>query len=464
MFIRAITIMLVVLLPCFSHAGNGEYPTLAEMTDSMAGQVKERYAGRRLSIIKDGIKDQNGDVPPFSGRLSAALESSMSRAGFAFKSGVLKDDDDDILLDVSYIVENNKVLVTLRPTDKRGVSRTIDGSIPRAGFSSEMFLVKMDERFGRLAQNLTSKSTITGKLKLLLQPLVNVDYIDFAGRATQMLTVAMNNQNNIQLLQKDSPVARKRSVSRALPLECGDVTYTGVDAVLLSELSVDARNITISSKIKNRNCELIAADSITIPISQANLTATNGSIAKTNLVADIESQKDGDMIRISTTHGGGLKTYYPGEIYTLTAQVKTPLYLYLYDIYPNGKKVEPLYPMDGETEILRQPGIIYEIPEESEKRNKGIEVTDGDFGLDVIKVFASNRKLPLPVFDTTQQSRSFGSSGTRGNIARPKVQSYLAARTSINPADLVDYYRGIAEKMGATLYETSIFVETRARK
>jgi len=58
------------------------------------------------------------------------------------------------------------------------------------------------------------------------------------------------------------------------------------------------------------------------------------------------------MIRISTTHGGGLRTYYPGEIYTLTAQVKTPLYLYLYDIYPDGKKVEPLYPRDGETEIL----------------------------------------------------------------------------------------------------------------
>jgi len=119
--------------------------------------------------------------------------------------------------------------------------------------------------------------------------------------------------------------------------------------------------------------------------------------------------------------------------------------------------------MEGETEILRKPGIKYKIPEESAQGGGSFTVqTKGPFGIDVNKLFASDRKLPLPKLDKNMPSRSFN--GTTRNGDRQNIQTDLGRSQAINPVDLVDYYRGVAAKKGAKLYETSIFVETRPKK
>jgi hypothetical protein len=466
--------MIIVLLPCLSHAWGskeGEHNNLPDMAESLADQIINRYAGRKLYIRKESVLDQNSAVLPFARQLTYALENSLTRVGFRFADSTMGNDD-VIQLDVSYIVEQDKVRVTIRTKDVKGNYHTVLGTIPRSGFANELFQEDVDERIGRLARNLASQCNLTRKLKLLVQPVVSSDMGSssrFAEHATTTLTAALKKENNIDVRLKGAPVSRTRSLSPELPFECGDAVYTGDDATLHTKLNVDGANIyltatILSPAIKEQSCTVIAADKVTIPHSLVKLPITDDSINRTALYADIETQNDGKMLSISTPDGGKHQIYHAGENYTLTAQVKAPLYLYVYDIYPDGKKVEPISPFEGETEILRHPGIIYEIPEEMEKGGKGIEVLDGDFGTDVIKVFASDRKLPLPKLDDRQQTRSFTAVGTRGGV-RQKIQAELAAgRPVINPADLVDYYRGVAAKKGAKLYEASIFVETRPKK
>lgn len=52
---------------------------------------------------------------------------------------------------------------------------------------------------------------------------------------------------------------------------------------------------------------------------------------------------------------------------------------------------------------------------------------------------------------------------TRGVDRTPRRDLFQSAQKAINGFDLVDYYKGIAANFGVTLYEDSLFIQTRPR-
>ena len=88
---------------------------------------------------------------------------------------------------------------------------------------------------------------------------------------------------------------------------------------------------------------------------------------------------------------------------------------------------------------------------------------ESPFGMDAVKIFASTVELPIPELTTLVATRSY--SGNKRNIVkkRKEIQEELSDMKSINPRDLVDYYRGVVEKFGSSLYEDTVMVETRAK-
>lgn len=106
-----------------------------------------------------------------------------------------------------------------------------------------------------------------------------------------------------------------------------------------------------------------------------------------------------------------------------------------------------------------QSGAIHAVPGEHERWEI---VVEPPFGTDVVKLFASERPLPVPSITDKVAARSF-SDGTRTLVRRKAIQQELATQKAINGFDLVDYYKGIAANFGVMLYEDSLFVQTRPR-
>ena len=155
---------------------------------------------------------------------------------------------------------------------------------------------------------------------------------------------------------------------------------------------------------------------------------------------------------------GGIRCFRKGETVSFIIQVTRPLFVYVYDINPNGE-VSLLYPKIGEAEQPKQPGLVYTLPDVSDSWEIKVEAP---FGKDAVKIFASDRRLPIPGINQQMASRSFNN-GTRSLNRVDKVQKELASQSSINGRDIVDYYKGQAARTGAALYESTVYVETRPK-
>ena len=83
--------------------------------------------------------------------------------------------------------------------------------------------------------------------------------------------------------------------------------------------------------------------------------------------------------------------------------------------------------------------------------------------MDAVKIFASSVELPIP-----ELTRNVGMRSYRGNKwaivkKRKDIQKELSHMKSINPRDLVDYYRGVVERFGTRLHEDTTMLETKAK-
>lgn len=446
---------------------SGNYVSIDELTEAVTRKVKSGYAGRRFYLNRDDIRSQSDNaILPFSNLLLTSLERAIGRAGGVFISSGMHNTD-DIQLEVSFSLTSDAVIINVRFKNHLGNYSLISAAVPRSTLSPDLFVEAVDERIVRLAEMLARPwKRVTLNLQLLLQPLVNAEDgspSDFADFATAILRSSISKAGNITVREKQTQKQGNRSLKPEIPLICGDIMDIDVDALLTGTIRESGDTVILQADIWEKfDCKVIASDKVSIPRGMIKQNLKNELAEKGALYADTKGDNNDGMVRLSTSAGGGNQVFYAGDTYTLTAQVKTPLYFYLYDFYPNGD-VELLYPMEGETEILRKPGIKYEIPEESAQGGGSFTVqTKGPFGIDVNKLFASDRKLPLPKLDKNMPSRSFN--GTTRNGDRQNIQTDLGRSQAINPVDLVDYYRGVAAKKGAKLYETSIFVETRPKK
>ncbi|HDZ91615.1 MAG: DUF4384 domain-containing protein [Deltaproteobacteria bacterium] len=120
-----------------------------------------------------------------------------------------------------------------------------------------------------------------------------------------------------------------------------------------------------------------------------------------------------------------------------------------------------LYPSDRDrVQGKLMPGRLYTIPDDRDDFELEVEPP---FGMDAVKVFATGVKIPIPVLTRRVETRSYrGDKRTRG-AKRKEIQKELSAMKSINPRDLVDYYRGAARQAGARVFEDTVIVETRKK-
>jgi hypothetical protein len=450
---------------------SGNYTSIDELTEAVANEVKSRYAGKRFYLNREDIRSQTDNaILPFSNLLESSLERAMGRVGVVF---IPRETDNvgDMQLKVSFSLMPDKVSINVRFKNHLGDYSLLSAVVPLSSLPPDLFVEGVDERIGRLAEMLArpwTSATVELEmvfLELLLQPLVNAEDgspSDFARYATDILRSSLK-ARNISVREKQTQTRGISALNPDAPLICGDIRDKDIDALLIGTIRESGDTVTLQADIwKKGVCKVIASGKVNIPRQMIKQSLKNELAEKGALYADTKGHNDGGMVRLSTSAGGGNQVFYAGDTYTLTAWVKTPLYFYLYDFYPNGD-VELLYPMEGETEILRKPGIKYEIPEESSLGGGSLTVQPkGPFGIDVNKLFASDRKLPLPKLDKNIPSRSFN--GTTRNNDRQNIQADLARRPAINPADLVDYYRGTAARLNARLYESYVFIETRPKE
>lgn len=188
-----------------------------------------------------------------------------------------------------------------------------------------------------------------------------------------------------------------------------------------------------------------------IPYSTLNQAA--GTLA---MVADVAGQGSQKLVKLNTTKGDRFQVYRAGEKVQFLIQVARPLYVYLYGINTKNE-VTLLYPGPDQRARALPSGTIHAVPGDHESW----EIVVGPpFGTDVVKLFASEAPLPVPTISDKTTAKSF-SGGTRTLVQRPVVQRQLALQKVINGFDLVDYYKGSAAALGLTLYEDSLFVQTR---
>lgn len=464
LLLSTILLMFFVTSPALAFFGSDStYSSISEMADEMAKEIKSKCFGKKLHIEPEHITDSvGGAVLPLSGMLSRELERSLSKAGFAFEMFLSERIDIEIHATFQRSGDSLRVNVRLSDIKKDGAYRNLEKTYEIAlkslpdGWERET----LDDRIARLAQRAINESK--GQV-IYLNPIVEKrkKYSSEFGEYVLIRLKSILSNNGTKLVEcLPSPKQASESAKGVvLTLETSDAVRAGANAQLDGGFLKQGDNgIFLALTLKDLKGKVISSADDTIPRSLVTYSLDNDDADKISEIADVEHEKSSNMVRVGTTKGGAYQVYLDGEVVKFTIQVNKPLYLYIYDINPKGE-VNLLYPKAGETEIPKQPGIMYTLPEDGESWEIKVEPP---YGKDVVKVFASDRRLPMPVINEGVASRSF-EGNTRSLSRKDKIQGKLATQKSINGLDLVDYYKGVAAKARAPLYESSVFIETRAK-
>lgn len=442
------------------------YNTLAEMADAMAGEMKAGHAGMGLRLYldrEDVREDREVRSVPFAGMLVNELERAFSRAGYNFEGRAV--DQADYIVTASYHRTADKVAVYLKlKRTKNDSYRNLKGNyelsldkLPR-----DCFIENLDNKLARLTRKVSQGWNRAGTISLFVTPVVEArrKYSSpFSEYATGKFKASLSNLPTFRLIE-EKPVVKKgatRSIEKSTDLAGADALLAGADAVLEGVYLRGGDTLNLSLTMKDLKGKVLANAEENIPIGIIPFGLDNDEAETLARIADTEHENSG-AVRISTVKGGSYQVFREGETVSFTIQVTRPLYVYVYDINPNGE-VSLLYPRAGEPEQPKQPGVIYTLPEEGDSWEIKVEAP---FGKDAVKLFASDRRLPLPGISNQVASRSFAG-GTRSLVRVDKVQKELASQPTINGLDLVDWYKGAAAKTGARLFESTVYVETRAK-
>ncbi len=439
------------------------YGTLSDLTDSFAADLAKDVGTSLVFLDSTSIREMGTkDVSNLSAHLQNELESSFSKKGFNM---VYSPDEADYLIGAVYKKDRENVLVYLkyRKADFTG-SKSLNYNIKKASLPSDSFDESIRSRAYRLAANILSGQS---NRKLFISPLKegNRKYTsDFSNSFTSRLKVEMSRLNrNIEIID-EKPIYEKLSNTRGIEKSIKDVKniktaeaqFCGADTVFEGEYFVMPNVVTINCYLKDLNGRILNSSSIDIDREMIPDRLDNSDAEKISELADSTNEQGNFNVRISTTKGGDSPVYYKGEDVKFHMQVASPLYVYLYDINSNNE-VTLLYPYKrGMSQNKLMPGQVYSFPEGEFK----IKVKP-PYGIDGVKIFASDKELPIPRFSTYVPSRSFRGNTRASDENRSSIQNELSNKMEINPKDLVDYYRGLAKKHGAMLYEDSLFLETK---
>ena len=445
---------------------SSEPASLKDLANGVALELKDKSgSGKKLFLDKVNIKDSvSGETSNFSAYLVNELEGALSAAGFSF-SDFMEQADQVIGANYQKDGDRLRVFVKYCPSKDSSSCKTLTAALPFSRLPKDIFSESLDSRLKRLVQKASGSK---GGLKVFINPVVERKgryASEFSEYVTARTRSVMVSSQLFEVLE-EQPVTRSLSDVRGLAakakgvknLDTSAALFSGADAVMDGYYLEGAGRVTVAMTLKNLKGGVLGSgdetiDRSMIPYSTVNQTA--GGLAE---FADVAGQGSQQAVKLNTTKGDRFQVYRAGEKVQFLIQVAKPLYVYLYGI--NSKnEVNLLYPGPGQQPASLKHGVIHTVPGEKDSWEILVEPP---FGTDVVKLFASERPLPVPNISDKVVSRSFHD-GTRSLVRRDTVQQELATQKTINGFDLVDYFKGVAANHGVTLFEDSLFVQTRPK-
>lgn len=468
MFARKLIMsMMVVLLASPAYAfWSSEPASLKELASGVAAELKDTSGGaKKLYLDKANVKDTvTGENSNLSAFLVNELESTLSAAGFSFSDFM---EQADLAVGASYQRDGDKLRVFVKycPAKDSSGCKSLAAALPMAKLPKDSFSESLDSRVKRLVQKASGSRN---GLKVFISPVVERKgryASEFSEYVTAKARSIMVNSQQFEVLE-EQPVTRSLSNTRGLAakakevknLETSAALFSGADAVLEGYYLEGVGRVTVAMTLKNLKGGVLGSSEETFERAMIPYNTLNQAAGALAVVADVAGQHSQQVVKLNTTKGDRFQVYRAGEKVRFLIQVTRPLYVYLYGINSRNE-VSLLYPGPDQQEAPVPTGSIHTVPDE---RDSWEIVVEPPFGTDVVKLFASERPLPVPTISDRVAAKSF-SDGTRSLARRDAIQQELSTQKTINGFDLVDYYKGIATNFGVRLYEDSLFIQTRPR-
>lgn len=446
------------------------YHRLSEITDAFARELAtDLSAANKIYLDRSAIRDTiSKDVYNFSAYLQNELESSLSQQACTL---VYDPDEADRLIGAAFRKSDDRVRIYFQYHHADMSERkSFDYSIQTAHLPKDAFAQGMKSMALKLVTDILAGQE---KTKVYIRPIVegNDKYLSEFSKVftAQVKTQIVRRYRKVEIID-EQPIQERLSDIRgvgikekAAPknLESTEARIANADSVLEGQYFQAGKLVTVNLFLKRVDGRVLNSASVDIPRELIAARLDNSEAKKLTELADIPTETGNTHVRIFTTKGGDFPVYYNQEKIKFYIQVSRPLYVYLYDINAGGE-VTRLYPYDaGDRQFPLQPEKIYTIPAETDDFEFEVEPP---FGMDAVKIFASRVQLPIPELSSRLASQSYR--GDTRNISdnRGLIQVQLSGMRSINPKDLVDYYRGVAQQSGGTLYEDSVMVQTQEKR
>ncbi len=440
---------------------------LSELTDIFSLELSNILTAKVIYLDRSSIRDTiTKDVSNFSAYLQDELESSLSKKGFKI---VYEPSEAKYLLGATYRKYDTTVGVFFKYHKTDGFDRK------SANYEIELSMLPQDSFTRDLRSNARKLASeiLSGQknLKVYITPIRDgkSDVMsDFSKSFTSRIKAELVRVNRDVVIIDEVKAHKalsntrgiKRKARKVKNLQNSDAFFSNADSVLEGQYFAGSDTVVVNLYLKMvDDGRVVSSSSVEIDKSLINFRLENKVQKKLTDLADTSTEKKRNhAVKISSTRGGDFPVYYKGEKIKFHIQVAKPLYVYVYDINSKGEVVLLYESKTGHRKL--KPGRIYTIPYEEDEFDFEVEEP---FGTDAVKIFASNVDLPIPELTRQVSSRSF-----EGNVRaivrkRKNIQKQLSGMESINPKDLVDYFRGAAKKFDAELFEDSLLVETKAR-
>lgn len=443
-----------------------EPSSLKELAVAVSHELRDK-AGRtqKLYLDKTAVRDAvSGDTSNFSAFLVNELEAAFSAAGFSYSDFM---EQADLAVGASYQRDGDSLRVFIKycPAREPSGCKSLNATLPVAKLPKESFSESLDARISRLVQ----KTTVGRKgLKVFINPVVErkgryaSEFSDYITTKARTVLVA----SQLFEVLDEQPVVRSLSNTRGLSakvkevknLETSAALLSGADAVLEGYYLDGGKLVTLALTLKDLKGGVLGSADEGIERSQIPYSTRNNVADALAVVADIPGQVEQRVVKLNTTKGDRFQVYRSGERLQFLIQVARPLYVYLYGI--NAKnEVALLYPGPGQQATPLVAGKLHTVPADTDSWEI---VVEPPYGTDVVKLFAADRPLAVPVIANSVAPLSL-SDGERHAARRAVIQRELSQRRAVNGFDLVDYFKGLADRLGVVLYEDSLFVQTKPR-
>lgn len=443
------------------------FATLPDLTDTFAQDLSAEIGVKKLYLDKAKIRDAvTEDVAHLSIYLENEIVASLSQV---FQMAY-DPSEADYLIGAVFQKYGDviRIFFKCRAPDGR-LFKSMDYSIERLRLPVDSPKENLHSKAYKLAASIMPSDE---ELKLYINP-IRLDSCDCVTDFSRSFTTLVRTEivklyPEVQVCT-EKPIATgqqlreiKQKVGKVKDLKTSDALFAGADTVLDGEYFINGDTVFVNVMLKGLDGRVYNTSSVDISRKMIHSRLNNPEAATLTDLADKKEELGNDIVKVSTSKGSGAPVYHRGEKLMFFVQAKKPVYLYMYDI-TSKSDVALLYPYtQNSPQTPLYQGRLKLIPEE--RGPYEYEVTS-PYGMDIVKVFASPTQLPIPDLRREEVSLSYPKKmrgiRVKSSYERKQIQDSLAHKSTINPDDLVDYYRGLAKQFGVALYEDSVIIETK---